>query len=280
MNAKLDTASGLQDRFDKWSGNWFGRKKRAANAEAQSEIAQRNLEELSKVKEVFENEKFNKMSRVWKSDGFVHCSEPKREAPELFDPNNPVSMENSKWTIDFSLQGIDAEGWTYAYDYSYLNKNGAGTASAAWNSYVRRRKWKYVEKSGNEAIDGVRSRNKERANKNGAGANGTNGNVGYVARANISTLKASGLTSGGKGKQEELDDETRAGLNKLQANDAEIDAGISVIGNSLDNLTDIASAMKEETLNQHKKLQMIDDAMQSTSEKQAVVNARQRKYLG
>ena len=32
----------------------------------------------------------------------------------------------NRWIIDFSLAGIDAEGWTYAYDFAYLNKHGAG----------------------------------------------------------------------------------------------------------------------------------------------------------
>jgi hypothetical protein len=153
LNSKLDTTAGLQDRFDRWSGFWFGGKKRAANAEAEAEIAQRQMDDSVKVKEVFENEKFVSLSRIWKPAGLVHCSDPTKEAPELFDPSNPASMANSKWAIDFSLAGIDAEGWTYGYDFATLNKNGAGTPDAKWNSYVRRRKWKFTDKSGNEKLD-------------------------------------------------------------------------------------------------------------------------------
>ena len=50
VNAKLDTASHLQDRFDAWSGNIFGFKKRAANREAAAEIASKQAEEMMKVR--------------------------------------------------------------------------------------------------------------------------------------------------------------------------------------------------------------------------------------
>jgi hypothetical protein len=74
---------------------------------------------------------------------------------DLFDPALQESIPNSKWAVDFSLASIDAEGWTYANTFSSLNKSGAGESSAKWNSYVRRRKWRYVEKgtTGGGAID-------------------------------------------------------------------------------------------------------------------------------
>jgi hypothetical protein len=152
VNAKLDTASGLQDRFDAWSGNIFGFKKRAANKEAASEIAAKAREDMLNVKEVFENEKYEMMSGKWKPNGMTLCSAPSTKAPELFDPA-VQSPGLSKWDIDFNLAGIDHEGWTYAGDFAYLNKHGAGTAQPAWNSYARRRKWKYSDKSGNEVVD-------------------------------------------------------------------------------------------------------------------------------
>ena len=34
-----------------------------------------------------------------------------------------------------------------AYDFLTLNKSGAGDSAPKWNSYVRRRKWRYIEKS-------------------------------------------------------------------------------------------------------------------------------------
>lgn len=144
VSTKLDQSSSLQNTFDKWAGNWFGGKKRDAMKEAAAEIAQRTQEELSKAKEVFEHEKFDSLSRTWKACGFVLCSAPTIEAPQVFDP--AAQTPESNWMIDYSLSGIDAEGWTYAYDFASLNRTGAGRPAAAWDTYVRRRKWRYHEK--------------------------------------------------------------------------------------------------------------------------------------
>lgn len=283
VNAKLDTASHLQDRFDAWSGNIFGFKKRAANREAAAEIASKQAEEMMKVKEVFENEKYDMLSRIWKPAGLVLCSNPATKVPDLFDPATQSANQYSKWAIDFSLTGIDAEGWTYGPDMNYLNKHGVGHADAKWNSYARRRKWKYNEKTGNEVVDGIRSRNAERIEKSRPSATQAE-KIGYVSRNNVSAMKASGYSSTsksrGKGKEDDLDDESRAGLEKIKANDAEIDAGISEISRTLDSISGIASLMKEETISHNKKLENIEDNMQKAGEKQTVVNARQRRFLG
>lgn len=284
VNSKLDTASGLQDKFDIWSGSLFGIGKRKANAEAAQEIATKNLEEMNNVKEVFENEKYDLLSRTWRPSAMTLCSNPATKAPQLFDPNNQASMENSRWSIDFSLTGIDIEGWTYAADMAYLNKHGAGSAKGAWNSYARRRKWKYTDtkQSGNEAISGVKNRQKERASqRTGGGAPAASTEkIGYVPRSNLTTMKASGLSSsGGRKGKEDLDEESKVGLKRVEENDKEIDAGINLISNSLDNLSGIAGQMKEETQNQNKKLEEIEKNIQKASEKQAIVNARQKRYL-
>ena len=112
------------------------------------------MESLRAIKEVFEHSTYSKMSRKWKSAGLYLCNAPDTAAPDLFDPSLQGSIADTRWSIDYSLTGIDAEGWTYAYDFGYLNKHGAGDSSAQWNSYVRRRKWKYTEASGkSEAIN-------------------------------------------------------------------------------------------------------------------------------
>lgn len=284
VNAKLETAAGLQDRFDAWSGNIFGFKKRSAQKEADSEIAAKTKEDLMNVKEVFENEKYDVMSGKWRQQAMTLCNNPTLKAPELFDPHCQTGG-TSKWDIDFTLTGIDHEGWTYASDFTYLNKHGAGSPDAAWNSYARRRKWKYSDKSGNEVIDGVRSRNKERQSQRqavtaAAGQTQTE-KIGYVSRANISTMKSSGLTSTSRNNRgkEELDDESKAGLARINQNDAEIDQGINEISRGLDDLADIADKMKEATQSQNKKLEQIEVNMQEAAGRQAVVNARQRRFL-
>merc|ERR1712000_485550 len=121
-----------------------------------------------------------------------------------------VGGGHTKWDIDFGFAGIDREGWTYANDFAYLNKHGAGTPEPAWNSYARRRKWKYSEKSCNEVVDGVRARNKERISARQNQAHGQTEKIGYVPRNNVSAMKASGLTSTNRTakNKEELDEES------------------------------------------------------------------------
>lgn len=76
-----------------------------------------------------------------------------------------------------------------------------------------------------------------------------------------------------------LDEDSAAGLAKLRSKDAEIDAGIDAISRTIDNLANIGAAMKDEVNTQNQKLEKIDSNMQKTTEKQTVVNARQRYLL-
>ena len=97
-------------------------------------------------------------------------------------------------------------------------------------------------------MSSVRGRNKERTAQRTGGGAATNEKVGYVPRSNLANMKASGLsgTGGGRKGKEELDEESKAGLQRVQANDREIDQGVNAISNTLDNLTGIAGQMKEE----------------------------------
>jgi hypothetical protein len=153
VDTKLDESASLQRRFDVWAGNWLGGKKAKAHAEAAKEIQEANKKDQSKVKEVFENEKYDSLSRVWKSAGMTLCTDPSIGAPDVFDPNALQTAESS-WSIDYSLANIDAEGWTYAFDFATLNRSGTGEVKAKWNSYVRRRKWRYSDRGkGGGALD-------------------------------------------------------------------------------------------------------------------------------
>ena len=211
------------------------------------------------------------MSRSWKPIGFVLCNAPTLEAPNIFKNVGPE--EQSNWMIDYSLAGIDAEGWTYAYDFPTLNKSGAGEAKPAWNSYVRRRKWKYHEKKGTEnaQINEVRERNAARMEKlkpNRGGGTNQAEKIGYVPRAQQARMAQSGLSSARmgatKGKDEELDEDSAAGLAQLRANDAEIDEGMDRIGNAIDRIAGLAGAMGQESKSQTAKLEAIDNSMTKT----------------
>jgi len=287
VDTKLDQSSALQGQFDRWAGNWFGGKKKAALAEAAAEIAARDVESKNKVKEVFEHETFASMSRSWKPIGFVLCNAPTVEAPNIFLQN--AANGESSWMIDYSLTGIDAEGWTYAYDYPTLNKTGAGEAKPAWNSYVRRRKWRYQEKKGaeNSQINEVRERNAARMEKIGGKPKKGSSQaekIGYVPRAQQARMAQSGLSSarmGGtaKAKEDELDEDSAAGLAQLRANDAEIDEGMDRIASAIDRIGGLASEMGKESKGQTAKLENIDGAMSKTADKTTVVNARQKFLL-
>ena len=253
--------------------------------EAQAEIAARNSEEVSKIKEVFEQEKFESLSRVWKPSGFALCSNPTLAAPDLFDPALISSQPGeSNWIVDYSLSGIDAEGWTYAYDFDTLNKKGLGESSAKWNTYVRRRKWRYHDKrgGGNAILQEVKDRN---ASRIGTKPVSQAEKIGYVPRSRQAGMTATGLTSAGmigrgkKSSDQDLDEDSAAGLARLKSNDQEIDDGIDKISGILDNLTGIASNMNSEVKLQAGKLDSIESGMNHTTEKQTIVNARQKKLL-
>jgi hypothetical protein len=122
VSNKLDEAQKLQNTFDVWGGSIFGFGKKKAQNAAAAEIALRQQEELMNVKEVFEQQKYESLKSNWKAVNFALCSNPTIEAPELFVPSVQQSIPNSAWKVDFSLTGIDGDGWTYAYDFNSLNK--------------------------------------------------------------------------------------------------------------------------------------------------------------
>ena len=155
MSTKLDTSKALQNKFDLWAGNLLGGKRRQANAAAAAEILERSKVEHSTIKEVFEHDKFDPISRTWTAHGLVLCADHNVACDDLFDPAVVQLQEKSHWVIDYSLLGTDAEGWTYAFDFASLNRTGAGEPSPKWNSYVRRRKWRFVDRAGavSDAID-------------------------------------------------------------------------------------------------------------------------------
>lgn len=279
IDDKLEKAKGLQNQFDRWAGNWFGIKKGRANKEAKAEIESRNANTEVSIHEVFENSEYNSMSRKWKFKGLFLTTPDGAPAPDLFDPKLQASIPDTRWSVDFSIAEIDAEGWTYGYDFATLNK-GKGERSAKWNTYVRRRKWRFTEaeSKNSEALSDIKKRNEARTTgANKAGASQAD-KIGYVPRSQLKTLTDSGL-SRKPGKAENLDDESKAGLAKLNQNDSEIDAGLDEISNSLDTLTNISQAMNEEARTQTNKLEKLANSMEKVSDKQAVVNARLKQQI-
>ena len=185
-------------------------------------------------------------------------------------------MPDTRWSVDFSLSEIDAEGWTYGYDFASLNK-GKGERQAKFTSYVRRRKWRFAEQSGknSDAVNEIKARNDARtANKAGSSQAEK---IGYVPRSQLKTMSESGFSK--SNKDENLDDDSKAGLGRLKQNDAVIDEGLDEISNSLDTLTSISQAMNEEARTQTSKLEKLAGSMDKVADKQSIVNARLKRQL-
>lgn len=94
-------------------------------------------------------------------------------------------------------------------------------------------------------------RNEERKNKAAASRQGDKFG-GYVSRKN-SALVETGLTSTSmtgcrNAPAQELDEESAAGLAKVKETDAEIDASLDAISRTMDNITGLASTMRDEVL--------------------------------
>jgi len=182
------------------------------------------------------------------------------------------------------LAGIDAEGWTYAYDFDTLNKKGVGEQAPSWNCYVRRRKWKLVDrKPVSSALAEVRDRNNARMNNKTSIVSQAE-KIGHVPKDKIN-LTSMGMTNAGmlggraKSDSEDLDEESASGLAQVRATDAEINAGIDSIGKTLDNLSNISTAMKSEVITQNTKLDKLDSNMSTITDKQIVVNSRLKTVL-
>lgn len=126
----------------------------------------------------------------------------------------------------------------------------------------------------------VKERNEARAAK--APIEDKNQKIGFVPRARVGGMKESGLTStssrSGK-KGEVLDEESRLGLDKVKAKDADIDQDLDEINNALAGLGNIALQVRDEAILHNKKLEMVDENMGRAADKQNVVNSRQKRYL-
>jgi len=140
------------------------------------------------------------------------CSDPTTKVAQLFDPKIiQVSTETSQWYIDFSLDGIDIEGWTYARNMTYLNKHIVGTAKDRWNCNVRRRKWKFrANQDSKDVISCVRDRNKDKMIRRAAAG----GVIDCAARESNQESKA--ISDYFSAISEQLNEESQRSRSKLE----------------------------------------------------------------
>ena len=247
----------------------------------------RQKDAFKNVKEVFEHHKYETLSRKWKYVGLFFADDPSIMAPDLFDPAIQHEIPNSRWNIDFSVGGIDADGWTYGKSFESLAKNGGGDAKSGWNSKARRRKWKYIERAGGgtDSMNGIRARQASRQASNMAKAQQSvqAEKIGFVPRAKGGRVtnvefKASGHVHANK-DDETLDEESKAGLERLNATDREIDDMVDEVSGQLDRLHDMAGAFNEEIRSQTAQTQRMEEQLGKATAKQAVVNARAKRLL-
>jgi hypothetical protein len=76
-----------------------------------------------------------------------------------------------------------------------------------------------------------------------------------------------------------MDEEDVAGLDRIDQNDKELDAMLDQIDASLDGITNLSLAMKEEAHSQNKNLKSVNQSMERANEKQAVAITRVRHSL-
>ena len=291
VNRKLDESSNLQNRFDRWAGNWLGGKKREALKEAaanNSATEQVKSIQIGKgITDAFENQKYESFSGKWKFIGLYECLDNGHggnKLPDLFDPEIQNSIPDGKWNIDYSTSNVDPDGFTYGNSFEQLDK-GSGSSSKNWRTYVRRRKWKYVERVTNLGgeVSSVRARQAEREKERliSSQKSALAAKIGFAPRIKID-LKESGFTTITNKKnddEKDLDNESKAGLQRIKQNDLEIDAMLDQTVASLDRISALSNAMGEATLEQKIKADAIDSNMSTAANKQAIVNSRAKRLL-
>ena len=76
-----------------------------------------------------------------------------------------------------------------------------------------------------------------------------------------------------------LDEDDTAGLDRINQTDKELDRFLDQIDASLDGITNLSLAMKEEAHSQHERLKSVSQTMERANEKQAVALSRVRRSL-
>lgn len=76
-----------------------------------------------------------------------------------------------------------------------------------------------------------------------------------------------------------LDEDDMAGLDRINQNDNELDQILDQIDASLDGITNVSLAMKEEADSQHENLKSVSQTIERANEKQAVAISRVRRSL-
>jgi hypothetical protein len=118
LNVKIEKTKKLQSTFDAWAGrtplyvwrlynnhefillywlgNWGGWKRNAADKEANNYIAMNKDNKLLMVKDVYEQQKYNSLSRKWNHFNYVLFANTSTEVSVPFDPSSAAVTKGSK----------------------------------------------------------------------------------------------------------------------------------------------------------------------------------------
>lgn len=282
LHHKLETSSVLQRNFERLTGNVLSLGHafvRAKSSQTPSKLQFKN------VNEVFEDQVYDNLFRTWKPHALVDCVDLANDCTDLFDPAVEEKMEHSNWIVDYSMVNIDPNGWTYATTFSALNNFSSGQANPQFNSFVRRRKWRYVRVEGIRGLSPMKEviyRNEKRKNSMAEDLKPVR-KVGYVPRDRQDSLTDTGLTSAGMLSRTpsptKLDPVSAAGMTRLTEKDVQIDKGLDVLGQSIDRIESISNAMKQELTHQNQRLDQLENNMATSSNKMHEVNTRARRLL-
>lgn len=269
VNEKLGVSSGLLNVFSLNIGNYFNGNKNSVVHE-QEEII---INEIRNLSEVYEDQTYDHILRAWKTQRFVYCSNTTKEVHKSFRVHFYTSpTEKSKWVIDYSGGAMDGEGWSYAFSYDVLNK-GNGIREPNIHHNVRRRKWKMnAQRRNSEKVAEVESK----SNNNQLPASGKP--YGYVGRKHEQPRESGFVSTFAKGN-EELDEKSKKGLERIEKKDKENDQKVEVIGHAIDDIHGIAKEMNQKVRMHNKEITLMAEKVETAVNKQIEVNNHLEKLL-
>jgi hypothetical protein len=249
-----------------WAGNFFGIDK-SCLTESQEEIKKNNK---NKIKEVYQYQSKN-LFGVWKNDGLYVFNDTSIKCDYLFDPDLIIKNPNTKWKIDYFIENIDKDGWTYMNKLQILN-NSTSSNKDNWNVNLRRRKWCLND---NDILKNVHISdivNRSNTMKNNNINQNKNNNIYQNKNNNININLIDSQT-------QIREHESNKDLEKINIKNSKIDEGIFQISNQIDKLLNLTTEIKEENIKNNHIINKLENSIDDNYEKVSYVNSIQKNIL-
>ena len=201
------------------------------------------------------------------------------------------------WEVDFDRPNIDAEGWSYAGDFSHFMEKAKTKSSADWRTSVRQRSWLFrrnTETAHSSEVQEIKERQRNRVQQGSSSSSSSSSSNGGVTIDMHSVFgQGGGFTmneTGGRGdwrsainKESEqgrhLTQEERDGLRDISRADREIDEDIEAIGDIVDRLGVKAQRFNEEVTHQNQMLETMERKVEVEQDKLEGVTKRVKWHL-